>query len=224
MIVISFPGGSGGNWLRSVIEKEPMVGNLTHFHQHNQTPVVSIIHELDVSKFQYLLSGDYYFNFFVNVIYKCFYKDLQFTESRNYKDYYTECVNTARYLCQFDRIKDHTYFNFNDLIDNDQQFYRNITLAFPNLNLTYADFVARKNLFFETMVETQNLYENFDEPIWVSFVLGQLMNHNIVPADFSIYEKENQQLSAEFARQNYHYCKLRQVHHFKTNVFLPNLL
>jgi hypothetical protein len=225
MITISFPGGAGGNWLRCLVEEEVLSNQQINFHTHNSKKRwVNLMHELNTEKFDYLLSGKYYYNFFVNVIYKFFHIEEQFTQLRVYKDYYTDCVNTARYLCQFENIKDHIFFNFDDLINNDRNFYNKILTVLPNLDLSYADFIIHKNLFFSTMVETNDSYENFDNPFWVSFVLGQLMNHNIVPDNFSIYDKKNQLRSSEFAKQNYHHCKLTSVHHFKSKVFLPNLL
>jgi len=224
-MIISFPPGAGGNWLKCVIENEFIGHSKVNFHYHRPNRhVAKVVHEFDTLKFDYLLSGDYYFNFFVNVVYKLFYYQLDFTNTSSFKEYYTECVNTARYLCQFETIKDHIFFNFNDLIYNDAKFYHNIISTAPNLNLSYLEFVDKKNLFFKTMVNTQNLYENFDNQIWVTFVLGQLMNHNITPEHFSIYEPGSKKLAAEFARKHYCYCKLTQIHHFNSSVFLPELL
>lgn len=226
-MIISFSGGSGGNWLKQTIQQQPLKNKQSHFHNHKvgtSCQQIYLIHETDVSKFDYLLSGSHYFNFFINVIYKHFFLDSQFHQVRSYKDYYTECVNTARYLCSFEKIKNSIYFNFDNLIYNDIQFYNCIVNACPMTTLSIDDFIQRKNAFFNTQVETQDIFENFDSPIWVSFVLGQLMNHNIVPTDFSIYEKANQKLSAEFAKKHYEHCQLTKVHHFNSGVILPEFL
>ena len=224
-MIVSFPGGSGGNWLQAVFENEHMAEPKVNFHNRSLNKLsTKFIHSLDPSEFDYLLSGSYYFNFFVNVVYKYFHYEKNFTQSSSYKDSYTGCVNTARYLCEFETIKNLIFFNFDDLIHNDSKFYHCIKSAKPSLSLSYNEFLHKKNLFFNTMVNTQDVYENFDNQLWVTFVLGQLMHHGIVPGDFSIYEKENQARATEFAKTHYRTCKLIQVHHFNTNVFLPNLL
>ena len=223
-MIISFPGGAGGNWLKSVLEEDYIEANTVNFHKHNRWGFVTLSHVLDPAKFDYLLSGNYYFNFFVNVIYKWFHNDMNFTKVKDYKNYYTECVNTAKYICQFDGIKQHIYFDFKHLIDEDKKFYKCILAARPNLELSYVDFIYKKNLFFQTMVDTRDIYENFDNQIWVTFVLGQLMNHQIIPDNFSIYDPENQKLSAEFAKRYYDHCKLIDVHHFDSKVTLPDQL
>ena len=222
---ISFPGGSGGNWLRAVIEQEPLLDNQIHFHSHprKQGLLVETSHSTNPSEFDYLFSGSYYFNFFVNVVYKCFHMGNRFTETGTYQDYYTESVNTARYLCSFAQLTDLIFFNFDDLITNDRPFFQQITNAFPESQLLYPTFLQYKNAFFKTMVRTDNLYENFDSQIWVTFLLGQLMNYDIVPKDFSIYNKDNQHLATQFVKDNYKHCQLRNVHHFDSNIVMPNL-
>jgi hypothetical protein len=224
-MIISFPGGAGGNWLKCLIEDEPLNDVHIHFHEHkSKKQSVRLIHDVEVSTFDYLFSGDYYFNFFVNVIYKLFHNDFNFTAVRSYEDYYIECVDTARHICRFENIKNRIFFNFNELVHEDTKFYHSIMSVASGLNLSYLDFVSKKDLFFKTMVRTDDRYENFEDPIWVTFVLGQLMNHDIVPNDFSISDKHNQHLAADFAKQNYHHCKLNRVYHFDSNVILPNLL
>ena len=75
-----------------------------------------LVHEIDPLKFKYLLSGKSYFNFYLNVIYKYFHHDKDIFTETDYKNYFLECVNTARFLCKFDHIHKHIFFNFDDLI------------------------------------------------------------------------------------------------------------
>jgi hypothetical protein len=223
-LIISFPGGSGGNWLKSVFENEPVVPGQINFHTHTVTPRVRLVHSLNTNEFDYLLSGTCYFNFYLNVLYKFFYKERNFFENTNYKEYYTCCVSTARFLCQFDTIKNHIFFNFDDLIDNDKKFYSCLNEVSPTIfSINYQEFILKKNAFFNTLVDTSDVYENFNNQYWVTFVLGQLMNLEIYPDNFSIYSPETQKQSAAFAYDNYKFCKLNNVHHFKTGIELPNL-
>jgi hypothetical protein len=223
-MILSFPGGSGGNWLKSVIENEPLVPGQINFHTHTVESKVKCVHFLNTTEFDYLLSGTYYFNFYLNVIYKFFYKHDNFFKRNNYKESYTCCVNTARFLCQFDTIKDSIFFNFDDLINDDEKFYNCIIKSTNDISINYQDFTLKKNAFFNTLVDSSDVYENFNNQIWVAFVLGQLINLGICPDDFSIYLPETQKQSAAFAYDNYKFCKLNNVHHFKTEITLPNLM
>ena len=229
MINISFPGGAGGNWLGSTINLESVRHNPVNFHNHikNKNYQIRIIHELNPNKFHYLFSGKSYFNFYANVLYKFFHYELDIFNTTSYKTHFLECINTARFICAFDKIFDSVFFNFEDLVNSPEKFYNKLC-EFQTANnfdkSSYEDFVLRQQKFTSTCVNTLGVYENFDNMIWVCFVLGQLMNSDIVPNDFVIFEKQNQQKCIDFALTQYHNCRLRQVQYFSTNVCLPKLL
>ena len=227
MISISFPGGAGGNWLKSVIQHESHPIQVVNFHVHTTINLVSLTHETDPSKFDYLFSGETYFNFYLNVVYKLFHHDQNIFNVTDYKTHFLECVNTARFLCQFDCLRNKIYFNFDDLVDHPDQFYKKL-LDFQTTNnflpTKLNNFQMRRERFINTCVNPTNIYENFDNMIWVCFVIGQLMNHNIVPDNFVIYEKQHQKDCQRFAIQNYDRCELRKVHQFDTKIFFPNLI
>jgi len=229
MINISFPGGAGGNWLISTLNFESIQHNTINFHKHstNKNYNIRLVHELDQNKFDYLFSGKSYFNFYVNVLYKCFHKEFDIFNTTSYKTHFLECINTARFICAFDKIFDRVFFNFEDLVNSPEKFYKKLH-EFQTVNkfdkLNYEDFATRQQKFISTCVNISEIYENFDNMIWVCFVLGQLMNSDIVPNDFFIFEKQNQQKCIDFALDQYHNCRLRQVQHFDSNVCLPKLL
>ena len=228
-MIISFPGGAGGNWLRKVIDNVDVNDkNLVNFHQHtdNQNSV-NLLHSLDPAEFNYLFSGTLYFNFYLNVMYKLFYHDLDLFKTSTYETAFLESVNTARYLCQFDTIKDHIFFNFNDLVDHDDRFFDQISIAQSTYNLpatSQDNFKTLRNRFLSTMVNPKEIYNNFDNMLWICFVLGQLMNQNIVPTDFIIKDRANQEKCQQFVLDNYKHCHLTDVHYFNTNVFFPKVL
>ena len=224
-MIISFPGGAGGNWLKTVIDYQPTAHrNKINFHQHTVKSDVQLIHSLHPSEFDCLYSGSYYFNFYVNVMYKYFYAETDLFTHNNYKEYYTKCVNTAKYICLFDTIKDLISLNFDCLLGDPESFYQSLQQHAPSWTMDFSDFSNRKTDFFSTFVETENLFENFDNQFWVTFVLGQLMNQDIYPQDFSIYDPSTQHLSSQFAQDNYKFCQLKNNHNFKTGVTLPTLL
>jgi hypothetical protein len=224
-MIISFPGGAGGNWLQTVIDNEPITHrNKINFHRHSINSDVRLIHSLNPTEFDCLYSGSYYFNFYVNVMYKHFYAETDLFTHNNYKEYYTKCVGTARYICLFDTIKDLIRLDFDRLISDPESFYQSLQQQVPGWTMDFSDFSNRKTDFFSTFVETENLYENFDSQFWVTFVLGQLMNHDIYPQDFNIYDPSTQHLSSQFAQDNYKFCQLKNNHNFKTGIILPILL
>jgi hypothetical protein len=186
-----------------------------------------MVHELDPSKFHYLFSGKSYFNFYVNVLYKLFHKELDIFNTTSYKTHFLECINTARFICSFDKIFDNVFFNFEDLVNSPEKFYSKL-YEFQTVNKfnysSYEDLVLRQQKFIDTCVNVTGIYENFDSMIWVCFVLGQLMNSDIIPNNFVIFEKINQQNCMDFAKNNYDRCVLRDVQYFETTVCLPRLL
>jgi hypothetical protein len=229
LTTISFPGGAGGNWLASVINFEEYQKDLAHFHKHtkNKNYNFVVIHELDPTKFDYLYSGKSYFNFYLNVVYKLFHHDLNIFTQTDYRTHFLECVNTARFLCKFDQIYDHVFFNYDDLIDSPVNFYRQL-YTFQKDNsydiCSEEDFLLHRNMYVDTCVNPIGIEHNFDNMFWVCFVIGQLMNLELVPKDFSIYEYQNQDECKQFALDNYQHCTLTKIHNIDTNIFMPNLL
>jgi hypothetical protein len=229
-MIISFPGGAGGNWLAKVLHHSLISTNSVNFHQpgrHNVLFDLHICHELDPVKFDFLLSGTSYFNFYLNVLFKLFHHERNVFEEQSYKDAFLICVNSARFLCKFDNIKHHVYFNFDDLVLTPELFYQKIiqaqsTYKIPVIQREY--FLAARTSFLNTCVNPKQVFENFDNMFWVTFVLGQLMNQDIVPSEFLIHEYHNQARCKEFAQINYYRCGLSNVHYLDTAVFMPEVI
>jgi hypothetical protein len=86
------------------------------------------------------------------------------------------------------------------------------------------DFLLRRNRYVNTCVNPIPIKPKFDNMFWVCFVIGQLMDLDIVPQDFFIYEYQNQDRCKQFALDHYQQCTLTKTHDFDTDVFMPNLL
>ena len=226
MINISYPGGSGGNWLLAMLNFEPIQTDSINFHNHvkNKNYPIQLIHELDLTKFDYLLSGKSYFNFYLNVMYKLFHNKQDIFNQTDYKNYFLTCVNTARYICNYDQIYPQVFFNFDDLITDQDKFYNKLD-EFQEVNkfdkTGYKDFLFRRTAFINSCVDVDEVYENCENMVWVCFVIGQLMNLNIVPSNFIIFKEENQQQCIQFARDNYDKCSLNLVYRFNNLISLP---
>jgi hypothetical protein len=230
-MIISFPGGAGGNWLNSVINNANITDqNLVNFHQTTSTDkptISSIVHSLDINEFDYLYSGTSYFNFYLNVMFKLFYHELNLFKSSTYETAFLECVNTARYICKFDSIQNHIFFNFNDLVNHNDQFLNQVHVAQRKYNGSLTDerqFEKLRFLFLSTMINPSKIYKNFDNMLWVCFVLGQLMNYDIDLPTFTIGDIANQDKCRQFAFENYKHCRLTDVYYFDTDNFFPEVL
>ena len=216
--------------MRKVLLDQSITKDTKNFHYNNYTDhrIVGLkTHSINPSDFDYLYSGSYFFNFYINVLYKHFYLESKKFNNACYNEKFLECVNTARHICKFDNIKHLIFFDFDDLLSAPDTFLSQINCLQRKLNLqetTGIDFLEKRTLFFNTCVNTTKLHENFDNIFWVAFVLGHLMNMDIVPTDFSISAYDNQDLCKQFAETHYNKCVLNKVHHFETNIHLPLFL
>jgi hypothetical protein len=225
-MILSFPGGAGGHWLRKVILNDPVAGNALNFHNEYTGEHISFNHSVDPSEFDYLYSGSYYFNFYINVLLKHF-NEMDWFREKDYQDTFLECVNTARHICKFSKLTQDVFFNFDDLINSPNKFLGQINQmqTIMNVSQTHEDeFLNYRDKFFSTCVNPTGTYENFENMSWIAFVLGQLMTVDCVPLEFSIGEFDNQELCKEFAKKHYELCKLNNVYYFDTNLYLPDLL
>jgi len=226
-MILSYPGGVGANWLVKVINQSLILPDTVNFHyDRNKRRSILPVHETDVTKFDYLYSGSSYFNFYTNVLLKHFIYEKNIFDTTSYETSFLTCVNTARYICKFDQIKDHIFFNFDELVDVPLAFVNKVNQLQTKLGIGITgieDFIKQRDIFISTCVNTLDVYENFDNMYWVCFVIGELMNYDCVPTNFLISLYENQDKCKEFAQANYKQCKLTKVHQFNTNVYLPNL-
>jgi len=225
-MILSFPSGAGGNWLRKVILNQPISDSSSNFHYDYNGATISYNHSIYPFEFDYLYSGDYYFNFYANVLVKHFIAELDSFNTDNYEKTFLACVDTARHVCTFDSLKQIIFFNFDDLLNNTSNFVKQINQIQQQLGIPLVkeqEFLIYRTRFFNTCVNTTTVYENFDNMIWVAFVIGQLMEIECTPDDFAISDYDNQNLCKEFAKTHYELCKLTKVHHFDTNIHLPDL-
>jgi hypothetical protein len=227
-MILNYPGGAGGQWLRKILLNYEIKQHSRNFHytqpDNDYRDIETVAtHSVDPSDFDCLYSGSYYFNFFVNVIYKAFLTQSQFRDA-NFATQFFKCVDTAVHLCKFEDIKHLIYFNFDDLLYCPHKFFDQVQLAKQQhqwAEINYNDFLLKRGFFFETCVDTQDLFENFDSTVWVAFVIGQLMNKDIVPTDFSIGDFTNLNLTKKFAELHYAKCDLVKIHHCETQVKMP---
>lgn len=224
MIYLYYPPGAGGVWLMTTCTLAPLTQDrYVHFHSVDiKNNWIKTGHTVDMYGPGVLFSGSYYFNFFLNHIYKFFYYGLNLFES-DYKNYFLNIVAVAFEICKFSIYTNKVDFDFDDLVNNPYVFYNSITTLQKNNNksiIEYDDFYLRRKKFIASCINPVDMVENFDNMIWVAFVLGQLMIHNICP-EFLISELSNQDKCKQFAKENYYKCQLNNFYNFETTTLLP---
>lgn len=226
-MVIYFPLGAGGNWLKSTLIQEPLTNkNYVNFHSkpHACNAWIRLEHQIDnYTPLDLILSGTTYFNFFVNHVYKHYHYERNLFKNTEYNYYWPTLIAASYGICKYNKFINSIYFNFDDFIDQSDVFHKKITNLQESVNksvISYDEFFYRRAKFIQTCVNIDGLAENFNNMYWVAFVMGQLMIHKIYPT-FSIFENYNQDLCKQFAQDNYHKCKLNNSINFKTEIFLP---
>ena len=221
---IGYPGGAGGHWLSQAIDIVPLLDKkYINFHRPYTKNGYTITHSADCDL---LFSGTYYFNFYANHVYKFFHKSMNFYNTLSYKEVWLKSVAAAFWICEFDRFLDRVYFNYNDLISNHDNFYNKIISCQQLLNKPLLDlnnYTVRREKFIDSCINVNNAVNNFDDSLWVSFILGQLQYYKIIPS-FLIGEKQNYNLCQQFAIDNIKHCKLLNFHKSGGTNFLLNEL
>lgn len=233
-VVFSHPPGAGGNWLENLLHHGDLTKRPHHinFHDNEQTfqnwdhLEIVRIHSLNPNEFSHLFSGSHFFNFYANILFKYWhYKQNVFTPD-NYHNALLSTVQTARYLSQFASVNQLIYFDFDHLINRPSDFYQQVNRFAQTYEIPVVpedDFEARRQCFLQTMIDVNGLYENFDNMIWVCFILGQLMEKNLAP-DFPIAQKENQSLCKQFAKDHYVHCDPGTIYLGESNLKITNFL
>lgn len=221
-MIVSYTGGTGGNWLQRVINIEPIELPSRHFHGNiNSSSPVKMVHEINPQKFDYLLTGKYYFNFYANMLYKRFYND---DRPNTYEHFVKTCINTGRFVCEYSTIQNLAFFDFDDLISSPNQYLDCVHQVQTECQIPKIDqnkFNTYRQAFVDSCVNVSNMYKNFDSMAWTCFVLGQLSLQKITPREFIPTKPQAQDRCRQFAFDNFHHCQLLEVHEFDTPNQLP---
>jgi hypothetical protein len=227
MKVLYYPMGAGGHWLKSTITQVPLEDkHYSHFHELDIEESWIRLQHLDTfSDNGLIFSGSYYFNFFVNHMYKCYHSQQNLFDNYDHETHWKLMISVSFGICQSVKNKKYIDFNFDNLIIDPNNFYNTIVDLQKTDNkpiISYDDFLHRRKKFIDSCVNIDNLIENFDNKFWIAFVLGQLMLHDISPI-FSITDPDNQDLCKKFAKDHYKQCQLKNFSMIDTKVFLPTI-
>lgn len=226
IITINFPGGAGGNWLCSIIdfaENSSIENHLINFHNTKKCHV-NYIHSLDTTGYDYIFSGKSIFNFYLNVVHK-FY---QYERNITNKDYQTRSkkyFEVSRFLFDFINVNRSIDLNFDDLVSDNIKFYNKIIdvqQAHNLITIPHDEFLYRKSKFFKTCVNPDPVFKNFDNPVWVFFLLGILDRIDISPSGqehFYMFQEEDFNRAKNFVFKYFYNVPDIVYYKFDTDVF-----
>ena len=237
--MLCYVPGSGGNWLRRILIREPLfhganfhrdtLGRLGRFHAdpipagNRMIPGIDLVHDYHI-KHDYLFSGTCYFNFYLNKLYKFDQVETKFFDHFNYTEWINKCLQTARWILEFERYIDQCNINFVDLVLRPDDFLQQIDKISDRIvmdRLTMEEFLPMRDRFLETCVNPETVYENWDNLFWVMFVVAELEILGVYPGDFSIGDPDETVRLIEFAKSHYHLCTLRDMVPISSNVYMP---
>lgn len=204
LIKIRYPTGAGGQWLSKVLSNYVFTENhYGNFHLPADS-WVDIRHNIN-EPCDYVYSGVHQFNFFCNHVYKFYHLSLDQFQKSDYSIWFKQIVATSFELEKDQRHNIVPYFKFEDLIFRPNSFYNKIIKvqedhSQPISTLSYFDHA--RTLFINSCVNTVDYFNNFDSLLWVSFVMGQLMDLSIYPS-FDIGIVNNYNAVKDFAWKNY---------------------
>lgn len=237
--MLCYVPGSGGNWLRRILMREPLqpggnfhrdqLGRLGRFHAdpvpagNRMIPGVDLVHNYNM-KHDFFFSGNCYFNFYLNKLYKFDQVENNFFDRFDHTEWVNKCLQTARWVLEFDRYIDQCNINFVDLVLSPDNFLQQIDKISDRIivdRLTMEEFLPLRDRFLETCVNPETVYENWDNMFWVMFVVAELEMRGVHPGDFSIGDPAEVSKLIEFAKANRHLCTLTNVVAIDSNVYMP---
>lgn len=233
MVTINFPGGAGGNWLISILTSEPLpTGPVLNWHNHAKSKYENpfrLVHHLN-DQYDILYSGTYYFNFYLNLLFKHYLVDANFQPT--YQQRFDKMFEVARWLWDWHQIHSHkpADLSFDDLVTNRLTFYESMCRLQESHDLPCTkvnEFETRRNLFFETCVKSDDQFENFNSMTFVIFVLAWLERQGHYPHEhthFIMNDPKNQHRCKKFVSEHYHLCPTIQHYVFDSGRECPDFL
>jgi len=225
--LLCYPVGAGGNWLRRVLLDEPLPSGAQNFHRdingdigpcttlNNSTPGIILTHNTE-HNWRWIFSGQHRFNFYLNRLYKTEHLEKNIFVNKP-AQMSGACIEIAKRVCTFDAPT--PWFDFEDLLSDPDKFLLHVNQARDEIDvsaLSLGQFLASRDAFLSTCVDTQELYENWDNPYWTLFVVAQLECQGILPNC-----KFEDPTIRQFAQHNYQHCAAIPVHHFNNRVTMP---
>ena len=224
--ILCYPVGAGGNWLRRVLLDEPLPLGVQNFHRdingdigpctafNNKIPGIIPTHNPD-QNWQWVLSSEHRFNFYLNRLYKTEHCEFKIFDHDDQATWQMTCLNIANRVCAFDSPT--TFFDFEKLITQPDQFLSQVNWAKIEIGkdeLTIKQFLPKQLAFINTCVDTRDIYENWDNMFWVLFIVAQLDHLGLARPSLGPEIKK-------FAQDNYHRCRYTKTLHLDTRVTMP---
>ena len=220
-----YPMGVGGHWLRLLIYNVPIRPPRTYnFHHNSQDSWVEITHDPS-HNWVYFYSGESYLNFYLNQIFKYEHANQDLFLSTPYPNYWRRIVANANEICNFAMLDQRPTLRYEDLLYEPKKFLQGLHKIQTSEGVALATeeyFESSRLIFLASSADTSNFFENFDNPYWVAFVLGQLLTYNISPK-FEIKDEENYRLCKRFAMAKYDQCHIKSLHQVINLNQLPKL-
>jgi hypothetical protein len=211
-IRLHYPMGSGGHWLRAVLEHNQFEqSQYINFHYDSPEHWVFLSHSPD--DFDIALSGQYHFNFFCNQIYKHLYHEVNFFSSSDYATIVSRLTAMSVGIKTFSIQIPDPYFDFDQLIHSPAIFLHNIQQlqqANDQSATGLENFQRARTLFLDSCVDVSKYYNNSSSVWWNLYCVGQLICLGTNP-EFDIRDTQNFDRLRLFVQQHQSQIQLPPV-------------
>ena len=222
--------GIGGQWLKKVILNIPTSGIKGHFHDNvARTTETKSFNKLFTGhmhkEFDYLYYGEYWFNFYLNQVYKHLHLRMNIFSTQSYEKCFLQCVTEA-HMIEFRSLADRAFFKFEDLLCNPEKFLWCVHQLQGQLQvekISQESFFNSRKHYFSTCVDVNDSYNNTDNIFYICYALGELKCVGFTPTHFLINDPTNREKCLEYIHQHRKYLMSDiPVYHFNSAVTMPN--
>lgn len=228
MINISYINGIGGNWLRRVILNYPTISTKGNFHRvfprdeyfRDNEPLL-LTH--DFENFDYVYYGEYWFNFYLNQVYKLDHLDRNIFSTQSYRECFLQCM-TETHIVKYRSLADQAFFKFEDLLFDTDKFLECVHHVQNQLQIekvSRTSFLESRNNFFSTCVDVEDIYNNKDNTFWICYALGELQCLGFDP-EFIVSDLANKERCVEFIEDHrHHLIQDMKIYKFNSGIVMP---
>jgi hypothetical protein len=221
-----FAPGSGGNWLIHTINNMPLKNNGTNFHQRTWTLASVLIeptHHVPAEPFLFF-QGNLNLNFFLNSIYKYWFKEKHAGNDPIW--FLNKMLRNWSVIVNLSQLDHKPDFDWHTLLHDPDQSHAQL-LHLQNVHaqtaMSSADFLQRRQAFFNTMVSTSNVYQNWDNELWVLAVLADAKYQGVLPESWQFESQLPWSHYRDLAITQFENCKNISYHDFGTTTVVPGL-
>ena len=212
---LAFPGGAGGNWVKKTLyshnwEEFSEVDQGGHFHQGNDSLYeLNLTHDFEQADFR--MNGDCCLNVYLNQTVKFHKLQNNSYKDKTWSEAFNQTINNAFNIATlYSQARIYPVdLDYRALFLNPSLFHVQLNCVAEALELepiSRVYYEKSRMRYIQSCVSTEEVFCDWDNELWVAYVLGDLQYQEIYPHDIDVMDENSYPDTVKWAQEHVRKC------------------